>query len=65
MRRPVLGSRTTDCAFGSDCDDCGVRFAENDDCDDGVITLCRDDHANCAFVLDGHCDDGGPGARKI
>ncbi|EOD41226.1 hypothetical protein EMIHUDRAFT_199481 [Emiliania huxleyi CCMP1516] len=58
------GSRTTDCAFGSDCDDCGVRFAENDDCDDGVITLCRDDHANCAFcAFASDCGDCGKRQR--
>jgi hypothetical protein len=60
---PILscpGAKTSDCVFGSDCLDCGIR-ASGDDCEDGIVELCRDDVVNCAFTDDGTCDDGGEG----
>ena len=46
------GSDWGDCAYGTDCADCGERRA--------MASICND---SCSTALDGECDDGGPGAE--
>ncbi|KAL3933184.1 MAG: hypothetical protein SGPRY_000398, partial [Prymnesium sp.] len=56
------GSRFRSCTLGSDCADCGKR-ATGSKCDrNNRISLCA---STCLFTSDGHCDDGGPGARVL
>ena len=54
---PLAGSDSGSCALGQDCNDCGERR----DGQDGGF-LCKN---RCGVgTSNGHCDDGGPGARR-
>jgi hypothetical protein len=48
------GARYSDCVYGTDCTDCGVRVWTG-----AGEPLCSND---CTYSADDGCDDGGPGA---
>ena len=52
------GAEYSDCGYGADCFDCGVRQGQPPATPPG--TACVE---NCNWSSDGDCDDGGPGAE--
>jgi hypothetical protein len=60
------GAEYIDCAYGTDCGDCGPRTGDGPDAFPGEPApgggLCDD---SCYWAYDGECDDGGPGALYV